>query len=189
MPDRQAALSSASQDAPSAPPLFKVQAVTVGYDRLEDRISLNVADAQGAKQIIHLTRRLLDQVIPALVTQLEDATPPGLPSAIVQSMSQDRMRLARADGPPAQPVRADRLTPRWLCHTIRLRKVAAGLCVTLTGDGVQAVLALSETDLRMTLDAFHRAYGKADWTQAAFPRWMILDPATAPGDAPARRPH
>jgi hypothetical protein len=189
MPDPQAALSSPLKDAPHAPPVFKVQTVTVSYDRREDRIALNVADAQNTKQIIHLTRRLLDQVIPVLVTRLEDGTPPGLPAAIVQSMSQDRMRLARAIDPPVPPVRADPVTPRWLCHTIRLRQAATGLCVTLNGDRVQALLALSEPELRMTLDALHRAYGKADWTRAVFPRWMILDPATAPGGGPGRRPH
>lgn len=81
-----------SQDTNSLPVLLHVQTFTARYDPIEDRIFLNTVDATGAKQVIYLTRRLMDQIIPVLAKHLEDKTPKGVPPDVVQSMTQERVR-------------------------------------------------------------------------------------------------
>lgn len=188
----QAVLSPVSDQVTEQPPLFQLQAVTVRYDRVEDRIAFNAADAQGAKQIIYFTRRLLDQMIPTVVAELESRTPAGYPADLMQSMSQARARLARTAGAQDQSVVVNQDTVRWLCHTVRLRKAPAGLLAILHGardgsDVPRAVLAVTEPEMRVVLEALFAAYRKAGWSQAVFPQWMIAEGAIAQAPGPGAR--
>ena len=64
--------------------LFRIQTFTGRYDPVEDRLRLDAVDAQGGKQAIFLTRRLVDRVIPVLVSHLEGKTPEGVPADLAQ---------------------------------------------------------------------------------------------------------
>ena len=78
--------------------LFRIQTFTGRYDPVEDRLRLDAVDAAGGKQAIFLTRRLVDRVIPVLVSHLEGKTPEGVPADRAQCMSQSRARQARQTG-------------------------------------------------------------------------------------------
>lgn len=156
--------------------LFAVQTFTARYDPIEDRISLIAVDANGAKQSIYLTRRLMDQIIPVVAKHLEEMTPKGIPAEVVQSMTQERVRQARKVEPPAEPVQADFETPRWLCTLIQLQKQPAGLAVTLTGDAAcKAQIPLADPHLRTVLDIFCNTYAQAGWDLRVFPDWLGLE--------------
>ena len=49
----------------------------------------------------------MDQIIPVVAKHLEEKTLKGVPTDVVQSMTQERIRQARKAEPPAQPVQAD----------------------------------------------------------------------------------
>ena len=51
---------------------FPVQMFTARYDLIADRICLNALDATGIKQVIYLTRRLLDRIIPVVIKYRDD---------------------------------------------------------------------------------------------------------------------
>lgn len=162
-----------SGGSPEGDRTFAVQTFTARYDRIEDRICLNAVDASGTKQVIYLTRRLMDQIIPVVVKHLEDKTPKGVPGDVVQSMTQERVRQARKAEQPADPVQADLETPRWLCTTIQMQKQPAGLAVTLTGDAAcKAQIPLADPNLRTVLDIFRNTYAKAGWDLRVFPDWL-----------------
>lgn len=159
---------------------FAVQTFTARYDPIEDRICLNAVDASGVKQAIYLTRRLMDQIIPLVAKHLEEKTPKGVPSDVVQSMTQERIRQARQAEPPAEPVQADLKTPRWLCTTIYMSRKPAGLAVTMTGDAsCKAQIPLADPHLRTVLDIFRNSYAKAGWDLSVFPEWLGREQATA----------
>lgn len=152
---------------------FVVQMFTARYDLIEDRICLNAVDATGAKQVIYLTRRLIDQIIPVFIKHLEEKTPKGLPTDVVQSMTQERVRQVRKAETPAMPVNTDMGTPRWLCTTMQMRKQPAGLLMTFTGGAAHsAQIPLTDQQLRAVLDIFHNSYAKAGWDLHLFPEWL-----------------
>ena len=153
--------------------LFCIQTFTGRYDPLEDRLRLDAVDAQGGKQAIFLTRRLVDRVIPVLVSHLEGKTPEGVPADLAQGMSQSRARQARQTGEATPAVAADTETPTWLCRTIHFQKADHGLNVIFTDDTqVDAVMPMVEANLRAVLDIFFDLYTKAGWPTEPFPEWM-----------------
>lgn len=167
--------------------VLAVETFTARYDPVEDRLCLNAADALGAKQAIFLTRRLCDQIIPLLARHLESKTPKGAPPGVVQSMTQQRVRQARQAESPASPVQADAGTPRWLCTTIRMRKLPAGLAVTLTGDDAfTAQISFADMHLRTVLDVLRRCYDIAGWGRRAFPDWLDAETSDPAQVAPIR---
>ena len=153
--------------------LFRIQTFTGRYDPLEDRLRLDAVDAAGGKQAIFLTRRLVDRVIPVLVSHLEGKTPEGVPADLAQGMSQSRARQARQTGEATPAVAADAETPTWLCRTMHFQKADHGLNVIFTDDTqVDAVMPMVEANLRAVLDMLLDLYGRAGWPTEPFPEWM-----------------
>ena len=169
--------SGASPDGESS---FVVQTFTARYDPIEDRICLNALDASGSTQAIYLTRRLMDQIIPVVAKHLEEQTPKGVPTDVVQSMTQERVRQARKAEPTAEPVQAELDTPRWLCTTIQMNKLPSGLAVTLSGEAAfKAQIPLADLHLRTVLDILRNTYAKAGWDLRMFPDWLGPEQAAA----------
>ena len=153
--------------------LFQIQTFTGRYDPLEDRLRLDAVDAAGGKQVIFLTRRLVDRVIPVLVSHLEGKSPEGVPADLAQGMSQSRARQARQTGDTSPAVVAESETPTWLCRTIHVQKAQQGLKVIFTDDArINAVMPMVEANLRAVLDIFLELYTKAGWPSEPFPEWM-----------------
>ena len=172
MPDQRQMGQGAAKPR-SARQLFRILTFTARYDAIEDRLRLDAVDAQGGKQAIFLTRRLVDRVIPVLVSHLEGKTPDGVPSDLAQGMSQSRARQVRQAGETTQAVVADNETPTWLCRTIHLQKVAHGLNVIFTDDTrIDVIMPMVEANLRAMLDILLDLYTKAGWPTELFPEWQ-----------------
>lgn len=172
MPDQRQMGQGAAKPR-SARQLFRILTFTARYDAIEDRLRLDAVDAQGGKQAIFLTRRLVDRVIPVLVSHLEGKTPDGVPAELAQGMSQSRARQVRQAGETTQAVIADNETPTWLCRTIHLQKAAYGLNVIFTDDTrIDTIMPMVEANLRAVLDIFLDLYTKANWPTEPFPEWM-----------------
>ena len=153
--------------------LFRIQTFTARYDPVEDRLRLDAVDAAGGKQAIFLTRRLVDRVIPVLVSHLEGKTPEGVPADLAQGMSQSSARQARQTGEATPAIAADPETQTWLCRTMHFQKADHGLNVIFTDDTqVDAVMPMVEANLRAVLDIFLDLYTKACWPTEPFPEWI-----------------
>jgi hypothetical protein len=153
--------------------LFRIQTFTGRYDPVEDRLRLDLVNAAGEKQSIFLTRRLVDRVIPVLVSHLEGKTPEGVPADLAQGMSQSRARQARQTGEATPAVAVDAETPTWLCRTMHFQTADHGLNVIVTDDTqVDAVMPMVEANLRAVLDIFLDLYTKACWPTEPFPEWI-----------------
>jgi hypothetical protein len=153
--------------------LFRIQTFTGRYDPVEDRLRLDAVNAAGEKQSIFLTRRLVDRVIPVLVSHLEGKTPEGVPADLAQGMSQSRARQARQTAEATPAVATDAETPTWLCRTMHFQKADHGLTVIFTDDTqTDAVMPMAEANLRAVLDILLDLYTKANWPTEPFPEWM-----------------
>lgn len=156
--------------------LFRIQTFTGRYDPVEDRLRLDAVDAvdaAGGKQAIFLTRRLVDRVIPVLVSHLEGKTPEGIPADLAQGMSQAQARTARQQGEATPAVSAESEMPIWLCRTIHVQKARHGLNVIFTDDArIDAIMPMVEANLRAVLDILLELYTKAGWPTEPFPEWM-----------------
>lgn len=172
LPDQQEAGQGVAKPR-SARQLLRILTFTARYDAVEDRLRLDAVDVQGGKQAIYLTRRLVDRVIPVLVSHLEGKTPDGVPADLAQGMSQSRARQARQSGEPTPAVVAESETPTWLCRTIHIKKAEHGLNVIFTDDArIDAVMSMVEANLRAVLDILFGLYAKAGWPTEPFPGWM-----------------
>ena len=159
---------------------FVMQGFTARYDPMEDGIFLNAVDAKGSKQAIYVTRRLMDQMIPIVVQHLEEKTPKGIATDIVQSMTQEKSRQARQFAAKVTPVDDSLDMPRWLCSTVQIAKQPAGLTISFCSVGTaQAMIALADADLRTTLDIFLSCYRRGNWDHKIFPSWQGFQDATA----------
>jgi len=168
--------------------LFCIQTFTGRYDPVEDRFRLDAVNATGEKQSIFLTRRLVDRVIPVLVSHLEGKNPEGVPAALAQGMSQSRARQARQTGEATPAVAADTETPTWLCRTMHFQKADHGLNVIFTDDTqTDAVMPMVEANLRAGLDILLDLYTRANWPTEPFPEWMKPEATVTLSSAQGRR--
>lgn len=168
--------------------LFRIETFSARYDPIEDRIRLDAVDAEGAKQSLLLTHRMLDHVVPVLVSDLEEKSPQGVPKMIAQGMKQLQARQIRQADPAAPSVQPEARTPVFLCRTVHMQKSAQGVAMTFTDDqSIDAVMLLSNANLRAVLDIFAELYRKGDWSDTVFPDWMQGDdPDLSPTPSVAR---
>lgn len=159
--------------------MFEIQTFTAQPDFAEDRIRLDAVSGEGETQSIFLTRRLCDRFLPGLVKHAEGDVQPGVPKDIGLAMSQQQLRLERAENPVPDVVPAGD-SRRWLCRTIHLAQHPEALEWALTDDGDNtAFMFLAGTGPRAVLDVFLLMYRHLEWTLDPFPEWL-LDEGRAP---------
>jgi hypothetical protein len=163
----------AQSDEASALLKFQIKTFTGRYIPVEDRLRLDAVDEEGNKQLLFMTRRLTDKVIPVMIEHLEGQTPEGMPSDLVQEMQQDLARQVRAEGGYEAPVYIEPELIPWLCRTAHLTKTGTSLVVVFTDDThIEAHMSMSAENLRVVLDIFKTLYTSAEWGLQAFPDWM-----------------
>lgn len=170
---------------------FSICTFTLHFDLPEDRVRIEALDKAGEQQSLFLTRRLANRLIGVLIARLDDeaaAIAEGTGDKanaslavrrqsvceVVQSMAQERVRIARSEvGALPAPVLARSEAPRWLCRTIRFSGTATGTVLELTDDAEHCVRLLMNTaDIRAVLDGFMAIYRQAEWDLQAFPEWL-----------------
>ena len=158
---------------------FNIKTFTGRYNPVEDRLRLDAVDADGNKQSLFMTRRLVDRIIPVMVEHLEGQTPEGMPRDLVQEMQQDKARQGHAEGGAEAPVEVAPEFVPWLCRTVHLTKTGPSLSVVFTDDThIEAHMPMSAENLRVVLDILKTLYTAAEWSLQAFPDWMQT-PASA----------
>jgi hypothetical protein len=160
--------------------VFDINTFTAQPDFAEDRIRLDAVSAESEAQSIFLTRRLSDRFLPMLVQQVERDVRPGGPKDIGLAMSQQQLRIERAEN-PLPDVDPGQNAQRWLCRTIHLTQHPDALEWTLTDDAdLIARMFLPGTGPRAVLDIFLLMYRHLEWGLEVFPEWLKDE-----GQAPA----
>lgn len=153
-----------------------LQRLTTQYVELEDRVRLSGEDGSGRVQVLWLTQRLLNRLVPPLCRMLERAAQ-GEHGVLLQGFEQE---AARARHLPQAPVSANDAACAWLVAAVDVNKSADGYLLRFRGTSEDqvAMLQLAEMPLRQWLAILLDQYRRAEWPAGAWPDWM--DPAAAP---------
>ena len=163
----------AQPDGANARLKFQIKTFTGRYIPVEDRLRLDAVDADGNKQSLFMTRRLVDRIIPVMVEHLEGQTPEGMPSDLVQEMQQEKALQVHAEGGAEAPIKVSPDAVPWLCRTVHLTKTGSSLVVVFTDDAhIEAQMPMTAENLRVVLDIFKTLFTSAEWGLDAFPDWM-----------------
>lgn len=155
---------------------MQITAITTEYDPQEDRLCLDIADAQGSTGRRWLTYRLLTRLLPTLLKQAQQqiAAAPDTPVAAQQAANIYAQLQARITKKPAAPVQVDHSATGQLIHEINLSLPKAG-GATLhlrTAQPVADTLKLTSQELRQWLEALRHACRQADWPSEMWPDWL-----------------
>ena len=171
-----------------------LQRITTEYIETQDRLRLagELADGdKSAPQVLWLTQRLLQRLLPVLFKQLQGA------GAVADTSHADTsyadllhsfaQQSARAQLVPQPPVQVNPSSAAWLVLSVDIAQSEEGLRLTFKGEpnqpDQQASLALTAQPLRQWLGILHGAYCKAEWPLQVWPQW--LQDSSAPAAAPA----
>lgn len=171
----------------------RITRVTVVYDPEEDRLALDVENQHQVRRRLWLTRRLLDQLIPALLQPLGHSTatveqPTNAP-APPEARQVYAQLAARLQHKPAQPVSPPEGPATLVQEVLVARRQNGPWRLTFRRQGAEpAELALPDAALRQWLEALHRNYLKAGWGNAIWPDWVGNRRAPAPVSGPPGKP-
>lgn len=173
--DLQAAGAHAGGDGPqsagaSVPAL---QRVTTEYVDTEDRLRLSGELPGGQTQVLWLTQRLAQRLVPHLCGWLEQQTAAGAPMELVQEFAQ---QAAQASLEPQVRVEADAGAQAWLVQSVDV-SIGEGAVTLLFKPGISGAavscLTLPSDSLRQWLGILLAQYQVAQWPLEAWPEWMI----------------
>lgn len=167
-----------------------LQRITTQYIESEDRLRLAGELVDGAPQVLWLTQRLLQRLLPVLFKQLQGQGA-GADTSYADLLHSFAQQSARAELVPQPPVQVSPSSAAWLVLSVDIAPSDGGVRLTFKGEpdqpDQQASLALTALPLRQWLGILHDAYGTAEWPLQVWPQW--LQESSAPAAAPAALLH
>lgn len=173
--DPQAAGEGADGGAPEArgPSPPQLQRVTTEYVDTEDRLRLSGELPGGQTQVLWLTQRLAQRLVPHLCGWLEQQTADGAPMELVQEFAQ---QAAQASLEPQARVQAEAGAQSWLVQAVDV-SIGEGALTLLFKPGMAGApvscLTLPSDSLRQWLGIMLAQYQLAQWPLEIWPDWMI----------------
>ncbi len=152
--------------------MSELRRITTFFVPAEDRIRLAGELAEGDIQVLWLTRRLTERLVPVLVGWLEECTPvrDAWQGTVMQSFAQ---QMASTTLAPQAPVAGEAASSRWLVSAVDIRRGEQQLALRFKGTaGEQANLSLAPWPLRQWLCILYMAYRQADWPVTVWPQWL-----------------
>lgn len=148
--------------------ILKAERLTTEYVQFEDRIRLNLEDAQQQRATLWFTQRLLNRVVPALIKLLEEETSGSPQAEEVQAFTQQRaQRSIEQEAPIAASESA------WLVRRVDLTPSAQRILLLFTDEAEQsAKLEVPRTALRQWLSILRELYRRAEWNTEIWPDWL-----------------
>jgi len=161
--------------------MIELQRLTTEYVECEDRIRIAGEVENAPAQVLWLTRRLLERLLPHLTLWLEKQQG-NLPHAdLLLGFAQQSAQANLAAQPPVQAA-AD--SQAWLVQAVDIGTDAEQMQLTFKNpQGQRAQLRFSALALRQWLGILHQAYAMARWPLDVWPQWMIEASARAPEPA------
>lgn len=160
--------------------MMELARLTTEYVDAEDRVRLTGASAQGQTQVMWLTHRLLDRLLPHLFAWLERRFG-ALPHAdVLAEFEQQRALQAITHQSPVIAAQ----TQCYLVDAIDVTGQDEQLSLVFKcADAWAARLSLQPTSLHQWLSIVEQAYQRAGWSMSVWPSWMHVASAR-PSHAP-----
>ena len=191
--------------------MIVIKKFTLGYDRLQDRISLAARGAQGEVVLLWLTQRLLIRLVRALLQRLdkelegavavgslsETGTPasgavPAAPqrnrpvqAGILPQLHALEQSAAQSVLKPERPVQPAAQAEEHLLTTIELGSNPKGHVIVCRWSAEEAAqLVMDSIQLRQFMGMLYRVFGSAEWPRTSWPDWFSADSADDTAAAP-----
>lgn len=172
----------APEAAGDGPP--QLQRVTTEYIDTEDRLRLSGELPGGQTQVLWLTQRLAQRLVPHLCGWLEQQTAAGAPMELLQEFAQ---QAAQASLEPQARVQAQAGAQSWVVQSVDL-SVGEGAITLLFKPGITGAavsgLTLPSDALRQWLGIVLTQYQLAQWPLEAWPEWMTGARDAGPAGTP-----
>lgn len=166
--------------------MTELQRLTTEYVDLEDRIRLSGESAPGEAEVLWLTRRLVDRLVPHLCAWLEKQGGMGLASedaGVADALQGFALQAALQSLVPQPPVASEQARRSWLVQSVDVTAGDGALQLVFRGEGDARVsLVLQAQALRQWLGILHAQCVAGEWPLEAWPSWL-----TEP--IPAGTPH
>lgn len=148
--------------------VLKADRLTTEYVQHEDRIRLNLEDAQQQRATLWFTQRLLNRVIPALVKVLEEETSGSPQAEEVQAFAQQRAQRSIEHEDPIAATDA-----AWLVRRVDLTPTKQQILLLFSDEAEEsAKLKIPRTALRQWLSVLRELYRRAEWSSDIWPDWL-----------------
>ncbi|HSG02293.1 MAG TPA: hypothetical protein VLA39_01050 [Marinobacterium sp.] len=148
--------------------VLKADRLTTEYVQHEDRIRLNLEDAQQQRATLWFTQRLLNRVIPALVKVLEEETSGSPQAEEVQAFAQQRAQRSIEQEAPIAATDA-----AWLVRRVDLTPTKQQILLLFSDEAEEsAKLKIPRTALRQWLSVLRELYRRAEWSSDIWPDWL-----------------
>lgn len=200
-------------DTPATPVAAELRRLTTRYVDSEDRLRVAGEVASGQVQVVWLTQRLLNRLLPHLWKWLDQAvqaqprshdTPAAALAAVSPAAQTELQRFAQqsaaAERRQQVPVDPSRAVCTLLVQSVDIRHLPAGVRLTFKAaapaigpvptlveptTATEAVhLTLATPALRQWLQIVYQQYRVAEWPTGHWPSW-IRNPSAAGSTAPA----
>lgn len=143
--------------------MTELKRLTTRYLEVEDRIQVAGELAGGAIVVLWLTQRLMQRLLPVLLQSLEKNGVDTSYAAMLQGFAQQAARAGQAAAPP---VSAGQGSQSWLVVTVNISQTEEIMRLAFKGlEDQQALL--------QWLGIVRDAYGKAGWSMAVWPDWVL----------------
>ena len=161
---------------------MKIKTITLAYENHEDRIRCAVADSEGNKRVLWLTRRLTEPLVVTLLKHVHKHPPKSVepqedaPSEERQARQVYAQLEARLHKKAAEPVEVNEDCPQSLLHEINMNFYQSGAVALLFKgtDDFDGSLTLSLEELRQWLEVLRNTFERAQWRQDIWPEWFSV---------------
>jgi hypothetical protein len=152
--------------------------LTTVFHPNEDRIRISGQGKDGNIEVIWLTQRLVNRLVPVMTKWLETREA-GTPRAdLLQSVKQQRAQVQQAEQSGEQGVvPAEQAENEWLAVSLDIQQREDAFRIIFKDQTKepehQAVLELQPMLLRQWLNVVLLAYTQGEWSLEKWPEWMI----------------
>lgn len=155
-----------------------LQRLTTQFAAEEDRIRVSGEEVDGRIQVMWLSQRLLNRLVPALCDMLGR---PQQDERVADMLNSFEQQAAQAQLTAQEPVRPDAGSAAWLVTRVDLASTSQGTRLAFHGGGgEQAAVVMPELGLRQWLSILRDQYQAAEWPLNAWPAWVGNDKVAAP---------
>lgn len=156
--------------------MFMIQKITPRYDQEQDRLSLNVQNAEGQVLLLWLTQRLANRLVQTLGGWLDEALDAGTAGQATSALHAFEQSVAQAHLKAHRPVEPEAAQAAILLTSVDLARSPDGYALTFKWGGEDgARLFLSLLELRQLLGIISSLFAAADWPRHAWPPWFAAE--------------
>jgi hypothetical protein len=156
--------------------MFSIQKFTLGYNPLQDRVSLSASNAEGEVIVLWLTQRLLNQLTQTLMAWLDDELKAATSGRVIPELHAFEQSAALSVYKPEKPVSAAESPEESLITTIDLSHKLNGFQLVFRWDAAGAArLFMDSVQLRQFMGILFRVVEMAGWPKDSWPDWFSAE--------------